>query len=194
MSFDLESLNSLSNKKDLGGCKTELLRHCVLMMRLQRPYLVYCLLCAGCATLAFMSTLLGMISSAGKGIPGQMHSILDGGCWQTFCWVVVGWALAIEVFTSVVVNGARNSVRDFWFVFDATILLVTVLAWMLTHPRGPTAPTAREVDEIEGADLALLALRFALQLGRVFAAWLVAHKVTTMQNGFLDIPDVQLQV
>ncbi|CAK0815623.1 unnamed protein product, partial [Prorocentrum cordatum] len=194
MSFDLESLSTPGNKKDLGSCKAELLRHCILMMRLQRPYLVYCLLCAGCATFAFMSTLFGMVSSAGKILPGQAHSILDGGCWQTLCWIIVGWALVIEVFTSAIVNGLRRSLRDFWFVFDAAVLLVTVLAWMLAHSGGPTAPTAREVGEIEGADLALLALRFALQLGRVLAAWLMAHKVTQMQSGFLDVPDVQLHV
>lgn len=189
-----DELEAWSSKKDLGPCRAEFLRHCVLLMRLQRPYLVYCLLCAGCATLAFLSTLFGMITSDGKSAPGRGHSILDGGVWQTYCWIVVGWALTVEVFTSIIVRGVQNVFRSFWSMLDVTILLLTAISWMLAHPRGFTAPTAREVDEIEGADLALLALRFALQLGRVFTTWHCFGKVTQMQSSFIDIPDVQLAV
>ncbi|CAK0857079.1 unnamed protein product [Prorocentrum cordatum] len=159
---------------------TELLRHCILLLRLQRPY-------PGAGRAATSGAMGQLCSSCSP-------SVLDGGVWQTYCWIFVGWALAVEVFTSVIVQGVHNMFRSFWSMLDATILLLTATSWMLAHPRGFTAPTAREVDEIEGADLALLALRFALQLGRVFAAWHCLGKVTQMQSSFIDIPDVQMQV
>ena len=42
---------------------TEQLRHKILLLRLQRPYFIYCLLCSLLAAAAFLSTLVDLWKS-----------------------------------------------------------------------------------------------------------------------------------
>eukprot|EP00440_Ansanella_granifera_P065001 gb/GFBE01070480.1/.p1 GENE.gb/GFBE01070480.1/~~gb/GFBE01070480.1/.p1 ORF type:complete len:237 (+),score=45.72 gb/GFBE01070480.1/:1-711(+) len=159
---------------------TEQARHVVLLLRLQKPYFVYCLGCSCLAAAAFFSTLVDLFSShkAGRG----WHDILEGGTWQSACWSVVGLALCAEVLSGLVVRGFEFS-RDWWCIFDTALLVLTVLAWALTHLR--RASLIRE--EAEEADLWLLFLRFVLQPCRVLATATMARKVQQMQRSCVDI-------
>ena len=52
---------------------TEQLRHKILLLRLQRPYFIYCLLCSLLAAAAFLSTLVDLWKS------GRFWKIPEGG-------------------------------------------------------------------------------------------------------------------
>ena len=110
------------------------------------------------------------------------HDILEGGTWQSACWSLVTFALFAEVVSNIFVRGLSFT-RDWWCLFDAVLLTLTVLAWAVMHLR--RASVMRE--EAEEADLWLLFLRFLLQPCRVFAAAAAVHKVQQMQRGCVDI-------
>lgn len=157
--------------------KWEQVKHQILFLRLQRPYFIYCLMCSLIAAAAFVSTLLDLCSEQGKG--KGWHDILEGGTWQSACWHTVSVALLAEVLCNLLVAGSR----DWWCLFDVTLLVLTVLAWALSKWR--TASIMRE--EAEEADLWLIFLRFALQPCRVLASAARARKVRQMQRGCVDI-------
>lgn len=170
----------------LGVHWTEQARHTVLLLRLQRPYFVYCLMCSLLAAAAFVSTLMDLVHSHRKGeLPkGRVwEDILEGGTWQSACWSAVGLALCAEVASSLVVRAGRGCKADCWCAFDAIVVVLTALAWGLTWVR--RASPMRE--EAEEADLWLLMLRFALQPCRVLAAASMACKVQQMQDSYMDI-------
>merc|ERR1719277_1037176 len=77
-------------------------RHHVLLMRLQRPYFVYCAVCFLLSFAAFFSTLVDLStqSAAGK----SWHDILQGRTWQSACWSFVALALCAEVVSGAVVR------------------------------------------------------------------------------------------
>ncbi|CAE7938706.1 hypothetical protein AK812_SmicGene18960 [Symbiodinium microadriaticum] len=158
---------------------TEQLRHKILLLRLQRPYFIYCLLCSLLAAAAFLSTLVDLWKS---GNAKGWHDILEGGTWQSACWSLVTFALFAEVISNLFVRGWSFS-RDWWCLFDAVLLTLTVLAWAVMHLR--RASVMRE--EAEEADLWLLFLRFLLQPCRVLAAAAAVRKVQQMQRGCVDI-------
>ena len=157
----------------------EQLRHKILLLRLQRPYFIYCLICSVLAAAAFLSTLVDLWKS---GNTKGWHDILEGGTWQSGCWSVVTFALFAEVLSNIFVRGLSFS-HDWWSLFDAVLLALTVLAWAVMHLR--RASVMRE--EAEEADLWLLFLRFLLQPCRVLAAAAAVRKVQQMQRGCVDI-------
>eukprot|EP00931_Biecheleriopsis_adriatica_P062333 TRINITY_DN37542_c0_g1_i1.p1 TRINITY_DN37542_c0_g1~~TRINITY_DN37542_c0_g1_i1.p1 ORF type:complete len:248 (-),score=56.87 TRINITY_DN37542_c0_g1_i1:295-999(-) len=159
---------------------TEQARHTILLLRLQKPYFIYCVMCSMLAGAAFLSTIMDLSSSQRHG--RAWHDILEGGTWQSACWSVVGLALCAEVLSSLLVRGLSFS-GDCWGIFDAVLLVLTVLAWALTRLR--RASILRE--EAEEADLWLLFLRFVLQPCRVFATASMARKVQQMQQSCVDI-------
>ena len=159
---------------------SEKIKHQILLLRLQRPYFIYCLLCSLIAAAAFLSTLIDLSFSNEKG----WHDILEGGTWQSACWSAVSVALFAEVLSNIFINWPVKSViQDWWLIFDVTLLILTVSAWAMSHWR--RASIMRE--EAEEADLWLIFLRFALQPCRVFASAANARKVQQMQKGCVDI-------
>lgn len=163
---------------------TEQAKHWVLLLRLQRPYLLYCSICSLLAAGAFLSTMVDLLSE--HSLERRWEDILEGGTWQSACWSAVAFALCAEVASGTVVRqgGLMIALReDWWFAFDATVVLLTCLAWALMHLRR-TSPWREEAEE---ADLWLLTLRFALQPCRVLAAAKMAHKVQLMQQSHTDV-------
>lgn len=172
---------------------TEKVRHTVLLLRLQRPYFVYCLVCSLLAAVAFISTLVDLFGSHSAGRLSHSrawHDVLEGGTWQSLCWTLVGLALAAEVASSVVMRRGCRCASDGWHAFDAVVLLLTVILWAVSHLR--RASPMRE--EIEEADLWLLAVRFSLQPCRVLAAASMARKVQQMQQNYMDVSFDKLAV
>eukprot|EP00930_Biecheleria_cincta_P063215 TRINITY_DN4871_c0_g1_i1.p1 TRINITY_DN4871_c0_g1~~TRINITY_DN4871_c0_g1_i1.p1 ORF type:complete len:238 (-),score=40.53 TRINITY_DN4871_c0_g1_i1:46-759(-) len=182
LSFPLEPADLEQGPSDTSLRWIEKARHTVLLLRLQRPYFVYCLMCSLLAAAAFLSTIFDLFfSQRHVGRPGRgWIDILEGGTWQSACWSVVGMALCAEVLSGLVVKAFK---WDWWCIFDAVLLGLTFLAWALTHLR--RASLIRE--EAEEADLWLLFLRFVLQPCRVFATATMARKVKQMQHGCVDI-------
>mmetsp|Transcript_17663 Transcript_17663/g.48847 ORF Transcript_17663/g.48847 Transcript_17663/m.48847 type:complete len:237 (+) Transcript_17663:89-799(+) len=163
---------------------TEQVKHWVLLLRLQRPYFVYCVSCSLLASAAFLSTFADLLSD--RSLDRRWEDILEGNTWQSACWTVVGLALCAEVVSTAVVRpgGLKAALsQDWWMAFDAAVVLMTALAWMLMRLR----KASRMREEAEEADLWLLTLRFALQPCRVFVAAKMAHKVQVMQNSHIDI-------
>mmetsp|Transcript_30869 Transcript_30869/g.96116 ORF Transcript_30869/g.96116 Transcript_30869/m.96116 type:complete len:228 (+) Transcript_30869:94-777(+) len=161
-------------------------RHAVLLLRLQRPYLLYCLMCSLLSSAAFLSTLADLLDSHRRGQLAQGRSwedVLEGGSWQSACWTVVALALCAEVLSSAVLKRGMGCAADWWGAFDAAVVALTFCSWALMRLR--RASPMRE--EAEEADLWLLALRFASQPCRVFAAAKMAHKVQQMQQNHVDI-------
>jgi len=170
-----------------AGHWTEQARHLVLVLRLQRPYLIYCMFCSLLAMTAFISTMIDLLHSHRDGLllSGRVwRDVLEGGTWQSSCWTAVGLALWGEVASKIVIEGgALSAIRDWWCAFDAGVVVLTVVTWILTLFRR-ASPTREEAEEV---DLWLLALRFALQPCRVLAAASMACKVQQMQQSALDI-------
>ncbi|CAK9033090.1 unnamed protein product [Durusdinium trenchii] len=159
---------------------TERIKHQILLLRLQRPYFIYCLMCSFIAATAFLSTLIDLCFGSEKG----WHDILEGGTWQSACWSAVSLALFAEVLSNLFINWPVKSFsQDWWLIFDVTLLVLTVFAWALSHWRRATIMR----EEAEEADLWLIFLRFALQPCRVFASAANARKVQQMQKGCVDI-------
>lgn len=158
-------------------------RHHVLLMRLQRPYFVYCAVCSLLSAAAFLSTLADLVRQDDAG--RRFQDILEGGTWQSACWSVVALALCAEVGTTLVVRGCNLNIfaEDWWFALDAVVVLLTLLSWLLMCVR-QASPMREEAEE---ADLWLLVLRFTLQPCRVFAAAKMAHKVQMMQQSYMDV-------
>mmetsp|Transcript_15427 Transcript_15427/g.42394 ORF Transcript_15427/g.42394 Transcript_15427/m.42394 type:complete len:233 (+) Transcript_15427:118-816(+) len=164
----------------------DMARHTLLLLRLQRPYFAYCLVCSLLATAAFVSTLFDLLSSHHQGFLEKgrhWQDVLEGGTWQSFCWTAVGLALCVEAVTLIVARRGGGCMRDWWCAFDAMVLTLTLMTWALTVVR--SASPMRE--EAEEADLWLLALRFALQPCRVLATASLARKVQQMQKSNVDI-------
>jgi len=164
----------------------DLVRHTMLLIRLQRSYFTYCLICAVLATAAFVSTLFDLLSSHREGLLTQgkhWEDVLETGTWQSFCWTAVGLALCVEALSLVIARRGGGCLRDWWCAFDAVVLTLTFGAWALSAMR--SASPMRE--EAEEADLWLLALRFALQPCRVLATASLARKVQQMQKSNVDI-------
>lgn len=178
-----------------GGADSELscvhqARHAVLLARLQKPYLVYCVACSLLASVAFVTTLTSILAShqAAGGDFGTLASIdagLEGDRWQSSCWAFVGLSLCAEFVATLVVRGPRAYLQDRWAMLDAVLVLITVLAWALALIRRFTPRSIR--DEAEELDLTLLALRFAMQPCRVVATLKAACHVKEMQMSNLDI-------
>lgn len=182
--------------------RSELTRHLLLLLRLQRPYLVYCVICFLLSLAAFCSTLVGLLSSspkvAGARGPKELHAILEGGRWQTLCWTIVGCALIVEVLVTCLLHGVGQFLKDPWSFFDVAIIGLTAIAWGFVQWRHSSLSvvTPREVVELEVADVSLLGLRFVLQLSRVLATFFLTRKVRTMQNNSkqCDIPAVPMML
>lgn len=180
----------------LGGPDSKLncvhhARHLVLLARLQKPYLMYCIACSLMASVAFVSTLVSMVSShrVSGGEFDTLASIdagLEGGQWQSACWAFVGLSLCAEFATMLVVRGPRAYLQDQWAMFDAALVLLTIAAAMLSLVRHFTPESLRD-EAAEELDLTLLALRFALQPCRVVATLKAACHVKQMQLSNLDI-------
>lgn len=174
-----------------GGVSTpwaEQARYSVLTLRLQKSYFAYCLLCCFLAAAAFMSTLFDLLHSHRRGLlerdpASGWRDILQGGTWQSACWTIVGLSLLVELGFSVLVHRGRVCIRDWWCMFDATVVSLTGIAWLLTMVR-QASPMREEAEE---ADVWLLFLRFALQPCRVVVAATTAVKVQRMQQNHLDI-------
>lgn len=158
-------------------------KHCILLLRLQRPYYLYCLLCSTLAAAAFLSTLMDFF---GDRTDRRWLDILEGGTWQSACWSVVALSLVGEVISVFVVSKGMTChelMEDWWFMFDATIVGLTLFTWMLMLVRRAT-PMREEAEEVE---LWLLMLRFILQPCRVLVAAKMARKVQVMQNTHTDV-------
>jgi len=182
--FDAEAGVVLCKEAKVGRLHwVEKARHALLLLRLQRPYFLYCLVCAMLSTAAFLSTMLDLIGERKLG--RRWIDILEGGTWQSACWTAVALALCAEVLSSAIVSrgSLRCLLRDWWSAFDGAVVFLTVLAWAIMRLR--SASIMRE--EAEEADLWLLTIRFALQPCRVFAAAKMAHKVQLMQQSHMDI-------
>merc|ERR1719464_1129655 len=80
-------------------------------------------------------------------------------------------------------SGRREFLRNFWGVFDAIVLVLTLLTWCLLALRH----TALLGDWVLHLDLPLLSLRFVLQFGRVFQAASMTKRVHEMQKHTVDI-------
>jgi len=162
---------------------TEQARHMVLLLRLQRPYYVYCICCCVLSVAAFVSTLIDIVRQHDEGV--NWHDVLEGSNWQSACWITVALALCTEVVSAAVVRrGSWTGLFvDWWSTFDAALVILTLFAWGLMRFR--RASLVRE--EAEQVDLWLLALRFALQPCRVFAAARRAHQVQQMQREHSDV-------
>lgn len=164
---------------------TEPMRHAILLMRLQRPYLVYCLFCALLACSAFLSTMLDLITAHQQGVLGKERGwidVLEGGTWQSTCWTVVGMALVAEVASNAVMRRGGRCIGDWWCVFDLALVVLTLLGWVLTHMQ-----RVRLIREAEEMELWLLLMRFILQPCRVFATAFMARKVQQMQQNYMDV-------
>lgn len=181
--YDVE----LGQQIDKSVLWRETVRHAILLLRLQRPYLLYCLCCAALACAAFLSTMFDLITSHHQGVLGNGRDwidVLEGGTWQSTCWTLVGLALVAEVLCSAVTRrGGGVCTGDWWCAFDALLVALTLLGWMLTHFRRVT-PMREEAEQM---DLWLLLMRFILQPCRVFAAASMARKVQQMQQSYTDV-------
>eukprot|EP00419_Tripos_fusus_P038495 CAMPEP_0172787754 /NCGR_PEP_ID=MMETSP1074-20121228/206610_1 /TAXON_ID=2916 /ORGANISM="Ceratium fusus, Strain PA161109" /LENGTH=197 /DNA_ID=CAMNT_0013624775 /DNA_START=391 /DNA_END=984 /DNA_ORIENTATION=+ len=167
-------------------------RHTLLLLRLQRPYLAYCIICSLLATIAFVSTAFDLHH---RGIslqtPRHWQDVLEGGTWQSACWTVVGLALCAELFSEIIIRWRPEAACfahasagvEPWCVFDATVVALTVLAWGIMRVR--KSSLVRE--EAEEADLWLLAIRFALQPCRVLATARMARQAQQMQKSNLEV-------
>jgi len=180
-----------SNTPHGGGLSTawaEQARYSVLTLRLQPPYFAYCILCCFLAAAAFLSTVFDLLHSHRRGLLEQDPSSawkdsLEGGTWQSACWTLVGLSLILELGFSVVVRRGFGCLRDWWALFDFTVIALTGMAWLLTCVR-KSSPMREEAEEI---DVWLLFLRFSLQPCRVAVAASTAIKVQRMQRNHLDI-------
>lgn len=162
----------------------EQVKHTVLLLQLQRPYFLYCVVCSILAAAAFASTIFDLV---GEPQPGRRwHDVLEGGTWQSACWSAVGLALCIEVACTAAVRwagGFRALLEDPWLAFDTSVVCLTVLAWLVINIRR-ASPMREEAEEV---DLWLLMLRFALQPCRVIVAAKMAHKAQKMQKSHMDV-------
>lgn len=158
-------------------------KHALLLLKLQRPYFLYCLTCAALSAAAFLTTFVDLMAE--REPQRRWQDILEGGTWQSACWALVALSLCVEVVSIAVVRrgNCRDLLKDWWSAFDAIVVLLTLLAWGLMRMR--RASPMRE--EAEEADLWLLTLRFALQPCRVLAAAKMAHKVQLMQQSHMDV-------
>lgn len=158
-------------------------RHILLLLQLQRPYLLCCLACAFLATVASAATLVDLVDFHRRGVlfdDRQWVDVLEGRTWQSMCWFVVSVMLCAEVSFSIFIRGSPcNS----WCMLDMIVLTLTVVAWALT--RLLHASPMRE--EAEEADLWLLAMRFMLQPCRILSSARTAWKLQQMQQSDLDI-------
>mmetsp|Transcript_16957 Transcript_16957/g.53286 ORF Transcript_16957/g.53286 Transcript_16957/m.53286 type:complete len:214 (+) Transcript_16957:85-726(+) len=167
---------------------TEQVRRMLLLLQLQRPYFVVCFGCAVLAFAASLSTAVHLADSHRRGLLQGRRWVddLEGGTWQSACWAVVSFALFAEVTSSAISVKGNTSVTVSdrrWRNFDAAVMVLTLVAWVLT--RFLHASPVRE--EAEVADLWLLVLRFILQPCRVLAVTRLACRVQQMQESDVDI-------
>lgn len=167
--------------RSLGACRgghlsqAERARHAILVLRLQRPYLLYCFVCT--VVTAF---LLGWNFSKGVqnnwNLPQWKHHY-----WEEVLEVGVGACMAAETFLTMRVLGVRTFFRSCWCVFDFVAMLLTVVSicYGLKHlgRRG----------EICEADVPLLMLRFVLQPMRMFTALTSTCRTHKMQSQIDDL-------
>eukprot|EP00927_Polykrikos_kofoidii_P016778 TRINITY_DN17612_c0_g1_i1.p1 TRINITY_DN17612_c0_g1~~TRINITY_DN17612_c0_g1_i1.p1 ORF type:complete len:254 (+),score=54.96 TRINITY_DN17612_c0_g1_i1:66-827(+) len=166
----------------------ERLRHSVLLARLQKQYLVYCVVCSVLAAMAFGSTLLHLVGREHPVAASTRHGIvweeaLEPGQWQKICWKLVSASLCVEVMSAVAIRG-WSCFKDPWCLLDMVILSLTAIAWSITMAQ---RFSKLQAEEVEGADLPLLILRFTLQPCRLIAVASKTCQVQTMQDNTKDI-------
>lgn len=162
----------------------EQLRHAVLLMRLQKPYLAYCFLCSVLACTGFFSTMINLMNAHRQGVlKGRgWIDVLEGGTWQSTCWTVVGMSLVAEVASNSVLRRGGRCIGDWWCAFDAALVILTLVGWVLTH-----LPHTLMRSQAEEVELWLLLMRFVLQPCRVCATAVMARKVQQMQQNYMDV-------
>eukprot|EP00927_Polykrikos_kofoidii_P084225 TRINITY_DN8820_c0_g2_i1.p1 TRINITY_DN8820_c0_g2~~TRINITY_DN8820_c0_g2_i1.p1 ORF type:complete len:257 (-),score=34.16 TRINITY_DN8820_c0_g2_i1:96-866(-) len=150
--------------------RSERARHAILSWRLQRPYMAYCLGCAGV-------TFFLLVWNFAKGVqnnwnlPQWKHHV-----WEEVLEVTIGVAIVVETMLTMRVVGVRDFLGNMWCVFDLVVAVLTAVSvgYGLKHlgRRG----------EICEADVPLLLLRFILQPARVLAAVASTCRTRQMQT------------
>jgi len=103
--------------------------------------------------------------------------------WESYLDLVVGLVVCAETTSTLWLTGAREFIGDCWGVFDASVVILTLLSWFLIFLQRTALPGRG----ILALDLPLLALRFVLQPCRLLATASIAQRVRTMQKNTIDI-------
>merc|ERR1712232_1540919 len=143
--------------------------------RLRRPYLIYCVACAGVAAFLLAWNLWkGMQNN--WNLPQWKHHR-----WEEAMEVSIGVAMVVETLLTMRVLGFRMFFSNAWCVCDFIVSMLTAasVAYGLEHlgRRG----------EICEADVPLLLARFVLQPARVLAALGGTYRARQMQTQVDDL-------
>merc|ERR1712232_792847 len=126
--------------------------------RLRRPYLIYCVACAGVAAFLLAWNLWkGMQNN--WNLPQWKHHR-----WEEAMEVTIGASMVVETTITMRILGVRTFFASCWCVFDFVVALLTAISigYGLKH--------LGSEGEIVEADVPLLLIRFVLQPSRVLTA------------------------
>lgn len=150
-------------------------RHLLLLLRLQRVYFAYCFACVLISSVLFLSTFGRAIAGSEKDDDRHKWPV-----WQSVLEFAIGLVVCSETFSTFWLAGRSEFLRDPWCIFDAVVVVLTLLHWSLTG-------VLSMLLELDSIDLPLLTLRFFLQPCRVVAAVSMMRRVMSMQQSTVDI-------
>jgi len=105
--------------------------------------------------------------------------------WENVLEVLIGVAVISETLSTLWLRGFKSFVRDCWCLFDALVVVLTVLDWGLLLLQRAFAHMAEKF--MADVDLPLFTLRFILQPFRLLASLSMVRRVTRMQKNTVDI-------
>ncbi|CAK0900418.1 unnamed protein product, partial [Prorocentrum cordatum] len=145
-------------------------RHAILAWRLERPYLIYCTVCAGVQAWLLAWNLIKGVQNHWN-LPQWKHHR-----WEEVTEVTIGVLIVSETLLTLRVVGIRDFFCNCWCVFDLLVAALTVVSvgYALEH--------VGRHGNIAEANVPLLMLRFVLQPARVFAAVASTWRTRRMQN------------
>ncbi|CAK0900419.1 unnamed protein product, partial [Prorocentrum cordatum] len=150
--------------------RAERARHAILAWRLERPYLIYCTVCAGVQAWLLAWNLIKGVQNHWN-LPQWKHHR-----WEEVTEVTIGVLIVSETLLTLRVVGIRDFFCNCWCVFDLLVAALTVVSvgYALEH--------VGRHGNIAEANVPLLMLRFVLQPARVFAAVASTWRTRRMQN------------
>lgn len=159
---------------------TERARFALLSLRLRKVYFGYCVLCFVLSALACGSSFR---RAANLGRGGTSLSSHRWEVWESTLEVMIGIMVCTETLSSMWLMGRKAFFRDWWCVYDAVVVVLTLVTWFLLGVR----QVLLEADVLKQVDLPLLALRFLMQPCRLLSAISVLRRVKQMQQSTVDI-------
>lgn len=154
-------------------------RHALLSIRLHRNYFAYLFVCFVLSAVVCTSTFGRLVRLKHE---GRAISSYERQPWETLLEVLIGLAVCTETLSTLWLTGRAAFLRDSWCIFDATVVVLTLLDWLFRVLRW-----ALLEEEVLRVDLPLLAMRFVLQPCRVLAAVSMVRRVHQMQQGIVDV-------